>query len=88
MEVNLIAESFKFLILGMATVFLFLILMIYVLKLQSYIIQKYFTSSKETSHKSTDSSANVLPVSGEIPDEDGALIAAITAAIADYRKTH
>ncbi len=88
MEVNLIEESFKFLILGMVTVFLFLTLMIYILKLQSYIIQKFFTSSKQKSSQNGDSSTTSLPVVGEIPDENGALVAAITAAIADYRKSN
>jgi oxaloacetate decarboxylase gamma subunit len=41
-DINLIFEGFKFMMLGMGTVFLFLLLMIYVLNLQTKIIHKYF----------------------------------------------
>lgn len=47
MEVNLIAETFKFLVLGMSTVFMFLVLMVVVVKLQSKIILKYFPQKEE-----------------------------------------
>jgi oxaloacetate decarboxylase gamma subunit len=42
MEINLIAETFKFLILGMSTVFMFLVVLVYVLQIQSTIIMKFF----------------------------------------------
>ncbi|WP_417324697.1 OadG family protein, partial [Halarcobacter sp.] len=42
METNLIAEAVKFMALGMGIVFIFLIVMIYALKLQAKIIGKYF----------------------------------------------
>jgi len=42
METNLIAEAVKFMALGMGIVFVFLIIMVYALKLQAKIIGKYF----------------------------------------------
>ena len=47
MEINLIAETFKFLILGMSTVFMFLIVMVYILQIQSTIIMKFFPQKSE-----------------------------------------
>ena len=49
MEINLVGEAFKFLILGMSTVFLFLVLMVFVLELQSRIITKYFPAKAQES---------------------------------------
>ncbi|MBU0925704.1 OadG family protein, partial [bacterium] len=42
MEINLIAESVKFMFLGMGVVFAFLTIMIFVLKAQGAILTKYF----------------------------------------------
>ncbi|OUR71401.1 sodium pump decarboxylase subunit gamma [Arcobacter sp. 31_11_sub10_T18] len=42
MEINLVAEAFKFMILGMGIVFSFLIIMIFALKAQAALISKYF----------------------------------------------
>ncbi len=47
MEVNLIVETLKFLVLGMSTVFMFLVLMVFVMELQSKIILKYFPQKEE-----------------------------------------
>lgn len=49
MEINLVGEAVKFLILGMTTVFLFLIVMVFVLEIQSKIITKYFPAKAEES---------------------------------------
>ncbi len=80
MEVNLVTEGLKFLVLGMTTVFLFLILMIYILKLQAFLIQKYF-SEDDNKNKT---SPNVVPTPET--DSNAELIAVITAAITDFRK--
>ncbi len=48
MEVNLIVEALKFLVLGMSTVFMFLALMVVVLSIQAKIIMKYFPPKEET----------------------------------------
>ena len=50
MEINLVGEAFKFLVLGMSTVFMFLVLMVCVLELQSKIISKYFIQKKIQIH--------------------------------------
>lgn len=41
-EVNLVAEAFKFLLLGMGVVFSFLVLLVFILKIQARLVQKYF----------------------------------------------
>ncbi len=84
MEVNLVTESFKFMILGMSVVFLFLILMIFVLKLLTAIIQRYF--AKPITPTSTAPSALVSTKESNQVADDQAVIAAITAAISEFRK--
>ena len=42
METNLVLEALKFMVIGMGIVFLFLTVMIFVLKLQEKLIAKYF----------------------------------------------
>lgn len=74
MDINLVSEGLKFMVLGMVTVFLFLILMVIVLKLQSKLIMKYFPVSQV---KATDSMASA---------NDTTLVAVITAAITQFRK--
>jgi oxaloacetate decarboxylase gamma subunit len=77
MEVDLISESFKFLLLGMATVYVFLILMIYVIKLQEIVLKKLFP--KDYENKS-------IIVKKDKNQEDAAVVAAITATIIEFRK--
>jgi len=75
METNLILEGFKFMGLGMGTVFLFLIIMIGSMNIMSSIIHKFFPEPEIS--EST-------PVA---PQQDNKkVIAAITAAIAHHRK--
>lgn len=52
MEVNLATESIKFMVLGMGTVFSFLILMIIAMNIQSKIIHRFFPD-KPNAEKST-----------------------------------
>ena len=73
-DINLIFEGFKFMMLGMGTVFLFLLLMIYVLNLQAKIIHKYFPEKgkNETS-------------SAQKPTQDNKkIVAAIVGAISAH----
>lgn len=81
MEVNMTIEGFKYMILGMTTVFLFLLLMIVVLKLQTKLLNKFFPP-KPVSAAPVKSSAPVSKASAE--DEE--TVAAITAAITEFRK--
>lgn len=71
METNLVIEGVKFMFLGMGIVFLFLILMFFTLKLQAYLINKYFPTPKS-------------PESDSKPDS-AKLAAAITAAIVHHK---
>ena len=79
MEVNLIAEGFKFMALGMASVFLFLALTVYVLKIQGKILDAFWPEEKQGA------GAKISSASAQNSANDGA-IAAITAAITDLRK--
>ncbi len=77
METNLVIEGFKFMGLGMGTVFLFLVVMIFSMNLMSYIIHKFFPEPEAT----------VAPTSSAAPQQDNkTVIAAITAAIKHHRE--
>ena len=73
MEVNLVTEAFKFMLLGMGIVFSFLTIMIFALKAQAALIAKYFPEKeKKTNTK----------VQTQVAANDTAKkIAAITAVI-------
>lgn len=77
MEINLIAEALKFMVLGMSVVFIFLIILIQVIKWQAAIIGKYFPDS--------------VPVKSPTPtvknsDDEQARVAAVIAAVTEFRK--
>jgi oxaloacetate decarboxylase gamma subunit len=75
METNLVIEGLKFMGLGMGTVFLFLIIMIFFMNIMSTVIHKFFPEP----HQSPDAQA--------APKKDNKnVIAAITAAIAHHRQ--
>jgi len=80
MDVNMTLEGLKYMVLGMTTVFLFLLLMIYVLKLQTKLLNKFFPPK----------TASVAPVRPSAPSvastEEEETIAAITAAITEFKK--
>lgn len=74
METNLIAEAGKFMALGMGIVFLFLVVMIYALKLQAKLVGKYFPEKKVSPTKSTVNASN-----------NTAKMAAIVAAVQHHK---
>ena len=80
MEVDMTIEGLKYMVLGMTTVFLFLLLMIYVLKLQTKLLNKFFPQKP----------VSVAPVKSSAPStvstQEEETIAAITAAITEYKK--
>jgi len=78
-NVVLIEEGVKFLVLGMTTVYVFLYLMVIVLKIESKIVQKYFPPPKKTSSLSKKSSV-------KISNNEDEIVAVITAAIIEHRK--
>ena len=75
METNLVMEGFKFMALGMGTVFLFLIILIVLMNVMSVVLHKYFPEPQiETTAQNIDA------------DKNKKVIAAITAAIAHHRQ--
>lgn len=76
METNLIAEGFKFMALGMGTVFLFLIIMIFMMNLMSAVLQRFFPEP---------SAASLEPKTSTQKDNKK-IIAAISAAISHHRQ--
>ncbi len=78
MEVHLVSEAFKFMILGMGVVFLFLYLLVQLMKLQAYIINRYFENKK--------SIASVIKPKRD-DDLDPQTVAAIMGAVMEYKKS-
>jgi len=74
METNLIVEGFKFMGLGMGTVFLFLVIMIASMNAMSYIVHKFFPEPQ----------ASATP-SAPAQQDNKKVVAAITAAIKHHR---
>lgn len=76
MEVNLIEEALKFMILGMGVVFAFLTIMIFVLKAQGALLSKYLPEKpKENTRMPQSSSAS----------NQTAKVAAIVAAVQHHK---
>jgi oxaloacetate decarboxylase gamma subunit len=78
-EVNYVLEALKFMVLGMGVVFLFLIILVQVVKLQAYLIEKYFP---ENSPK-----VPATPKVSSVDEDEQQRVAAIIAAVAEFRKT-
>lgn len=76
MEVNLVYESLKFMVLGMGVVAVFLLVLVEIIKLQAKIIERYFPE-KVPEVPTTTSNSNT---------EDAHHVAAIVAAITEFRK--
>jgi len=75
MEIDLVGESLKFMVLGMMIVFIFLMVLVQVVKLQAFIINKYFPEK----------APEVTPTSS-VTQNDAHHVAAIVAAITEFRK--
>jgi len=78
METNLVIEGFKFMGLGMGTVFLFLVVMIFSMNIMSKVLHMFFPEPEVNAAPSTTSSA--------APQDNKKVIAAITAAIKHHRE--
>jgi oxaloacetate decarboxylase gamma subunit len=76
MEINLVGEGLKFMVLGMLIVFVFLVVLVEVMKLQAKIITKYFPEKAPDVPSSSDNNTT----------QDAHHVAAIVAAIAEFRK--
>jgi len=77
MEIHLVGESIKFMILGMLIVFAFLLILVELMKLQAKIINKYFPEKEP---------AASAPTSTQDSDEESRRTAAIIAAVTEFRK--
>ena len=77
MEVHLVSESVKFMILGMGIVFVFLYTLVVLMRLQAWVIERFFPERVPQSGKAPTSSHE---------EEERARVAAIVAAVAEYRK--
>ncbi len=78
-DINYTIEGLKFMFLGMSTVFTFLLLLIFVLKMQEKIFTKYFPVKDK----------KVPPITSAVSakkQDDSQTIAAITAAITEFKK--
>ena len=75
MDTNLVIEGFKFMALGMGTVFMFLIIMIFMMNLMSFVIHKFFPEPQVDLDAPTVTQKN-----------NSKIIAAITAAISHHRQ--
>ena len=78
MEVNLVGESLKFMVLGMGIVYLFLVIMIFALKAQASLIAKFF--KEETKAPSTSKEWQPKPT------DNKNVVAAITAAVIHHNQ--
>jgi len=74
-DVNMLGESIKFMVLGMGVVFLFLVILIQVVKIQAKIIAKYFPDAEP---------ATTTTTSGD--SDESARVAAVIAAVTEFRK--
>ncbi|MDX1809007.1 MAG: OadG family protein [Sulfurospirillaceae bacterium] len=92
MDHNMIVDGLKFMVLGMVTVYLFLMLMIFILKIEHKFVRKFFPFKisaqapqqvpviADENYINTDTNHKINS------DDDLALIAAITAAIQHHKK--
>jgi oxaloacetate decarboxylase gamma subunit len=80
MEIHLVAESVKFMILGMMVVFFFLYFLVLLMRLQARIIARYFPLP-ETPVKRRKFAGNVDGI-----EEERRRVAAIIAAVAEHRR--
>jgi oxaloacetate decarboxylase gamma subunit len=77
MDIHLVSESIKFMILGMGIVFVFLYILVLLMRLQAWIVDRFFPERAPASDSGAVSKAD---------DEERARVAAIVAAVAQYRK--
>nr|WP_321265855.1 OadG family protein [uncultured Sulfurimonas sp.] len=75
MDTNLVVEGFKFMALGMGTVFLFLITLIVLMNLMSSFLHRYFPEPQAS-----------LEPEAQMKKDNKKIIAAISAAISHHRQ--
>ena len=72
MEINLVDEALKFMMLGMGVVFSFLVIMIFVLKAQAALLTKFFPEKEKEAVKRPQATAS---------SNQAAKVAAMVAAV-------
>ena len=75
MEINLVEEGIKFMVLGMTIVFAFLLVLVQIMKLQAKLINKFFPEKVQEA-----------PVNANDATQDAHHVAAIVAAVTEFRK--
>jgi len=75
MEINLVGEGLKFMALGMTIVFVFLAVLVQVIKVQAKIINKYFPEKAPEVKTNTSNT-----------EDEKHHVAAIIAAVTEFRK--
>jgi oxaloacetate decarboxylase gamma subunit len=73
---ELISSGLELMISGMTIVFLFLVMLVYAINLMSFLVQRYFPDVSAT---------NIHVATGGV---DKQVVAAITAAVHQYRNKH
>jgi oxaloacetate decarboxylase gamma subunit len=77
-EVNNVVEALKFMVLGMGVVFLFLFILVKVVELQASLIAKYFPENTPK--------IPAAPVGNTTDEDENRRVAAVIAAISEFRK--
>ncbi len=77
---NLVGESLKFMVLGMGIVYVLLAFIVFLTNLQAKIVAKFFPDKDNSAARPVKSPAT------KAAGDDGAVIAAISAAITHYKK--
>lgn len=80
METNLVVEGFKFLVIGMGTVFVFLAIMIFLMGIMSNLVHKFFPEVQPKPVSSAQNTQNTQ-------NNQQKVVAAITAAIKHHRES-
>ena len=83
MAINLLAEGLKFMVLGMGVVFVFLTLLVWLMKGQALLIASL--TAQATPSPMTSESASI-PFTDE--DDEASRVAAISAAVQAFRRDH
>ena len=78
MELNLVAEGAKFMVIGMTVVFSFLVLMVIAIMIQAKIVNRFFPEKPASQPKPTSAA----------PSDDSAVIAAIMGAVQAFKNKH
>ena len=80
MEINLVVEGSKFMVIGMSVVFAFLALMVVAIKVQAMVVNRFFPEKPAAPKTPSSPSAS--------GSNDGALVAAIMGAVKAYKNKH